>query len=82
MTTDPSIGPRMADELYRIAGVEDVTMTELLDRMGIMSSSVVRWRAGLNMPNALTLRALCEAGGDVVYVLTGSRVCTELPPAG
>ena len=72
-TGKSEIGLRAADELLRIVGEEDISMTAAYKELNIPSSCFWRWQHGTNAPSADTLASMYLAGYDVIYILTGKR---------
>ena len=66
---DLSMCERVAEELYKIPG----SQREIAKRIGCRNHAVSDWLAGRSIPSAYHLKSMCEAGLDVIYILTGRR---------
>ena len=66
---DFSMHERVAEEIYKLG---DSNKSAAL-RIGCDRKIISDWIAGRSIPSAFYLKALHEAGCDIIYILTGKR---------
>lgn len=71
---DLSICERVSEEIYRLG---DVSNRQIAQKIGCSYKAVSDWLAWKSTPTAFHLRGMCEAGMDVIYILTGRRTIND-----
>lgn len=66
---DFSMHERVAEEIYKLGD----SNAEAARKIGCGRHIISDWLSGRNIPSAYYLKALHEAGCDVMYILTGKR---------
>ena len=66
---DSIMSDRLAEEIYKLG----VTNTEAGRKIGCSHNMISNWLSGRTLPSAYYLKAMYEAGMDVIYILTGRR---------
>lgn len=71
------IGARLKSERERLG----LTQVALAARTEVTKATQIKYEAGQTMPNAAYLRTLSELGGDVLFIVTGTRLPTATTTA-
>ena len=66
---DTTMCDRVAEEVFKLGP----TNTMAAQKIGCDRHIVSDWINGRAIPSAYYLKAMCEAGMDVIYILTGRR---------
>lgn len=66
---DSTMHERVAEEIYKLGS----SNKEAARKIGCGRKMITEWISGRNIPSAFYLKALHEAGCDVLYILTGKR---------
>lgn len=66
---DPTMSERVAEEIYKLGG----TNRDAARKIGCDHHAISDWLSGRSIPSAYYLKAMYEAGLDVIYILTGRR---------
>lgn len=70
------IGARIKAERERLG----MTQPDFAAAAGAAKRTLIEWEKGSTAPTAMQLSALAVVGVDVLYVVTGQRVLSALPP--
>ena len=71
-----TIGVRLAEERRRLG----YSQTRFAALGGAAKRTMIDWEKDLSSPNAQFLSSIAATGADVLYILTGQRSGTALPP--
>ena len=66
---DTEMTKRLREELYRLGK----TQGRIADVLDCDRQLVYQWVSGRAAPSAYFLASICEAGCDIIYILTGKR---------
>lgn len=67
---DRQIGARAVEEVYRL--FPNLSDAKIAKRIGLERQTLADWKYG-KTPGGYSLSALCYAGCDIHYILTGRR---------